>query len=172
MSQRHIHAHAGKQRDHALWHRERLAVARRICPGHGDLLAPELINSAEVVDQMLQVGHRLGGVVQVALQVDQGRALFENAVRKTLRDGVGHRFHVGVAFADVHVVANPDDIGHKGDHVRSLPDRLAMRDLRLALVQVLNSQSQQVAGAGEAETGPRRVVAEDGDGQAAVEDPW
>ena len=50
-------------------------------------------------------------------------------------------------------------------------DGLAVGDLGLLLVQVLDLQAQQVAGGGEGEAGAGGVVAEDGDAQAGIEDP-
>ena len=51
-----------------------------------------------------------------------------------------------------------------------LPDRLPVRDLGFAFVQVLHLEAQQVARAGEAETGAGGLVAEDGYSKSAVEE--
>ena len=80
MGQHHVHAEAGHQADDALGHGEGLAVAGRIGPGHGDLLALQVLHAAELVDDVQHVGHALGGVVDVALQVDQGRLLLQHPV--------------------------------------------------------------------------------------------
>ena len=122
------------------------------------------------MDDVQHVGHALGGVVDVALEVDQGGLLLQHAVLVALGHGVHHLVHVGVALADVHVVPDADDVGHEGDHVGGLADGLAVGDLALALVQVLDLQAQQVAGGGEGEAGAGGVVAEQGDAQAGLKD--
>ena len=78
---------------------------------------------------------------------------------------------VGVPLADVHVIADADDIGHEGDHIGGFAYRLAVGDLRLALVEILHAEPEQVGGAGETETGARGIVTEQGHGQPAVEHP-
>ena len=170
MGQDHVHAEAGHQADDALGHGEGLAVGGGVGPGHGDLLALEVLHAAEGVDDVEHIGHALGGVVDVALEVDQSGLLLQDAVLVALGDGVDHFVHVGVALADVHVVPDADDVCHEGDHVGGLTDGLAVGDLALALVQVLDLQAQQVAGGGEGETGAGGVVAEEGDAQAGLED--
>ena len=107
-------------------------------------------------------------MVDVALEVDQGGLLLQHAVLVALGHGVHELVHVGVALANVHVVADADDVGHEGHHVGGLADGLAVGDLALALVQILHLQAQQVAGGGEAGAGG--VVAEQGDTQAGLED--
>ena len=99
-------------------------------------------------------------MVDVALQVDERRALFKNIVLKALFDGVDDLVHVGVALADVHIVTDADDVGHEGDHVRRFADRLSVRHLRFALVEILHLKTEEVRGRGEGEAGARRVVAE------------
>ena len=68
--------------------------------------------------------------------------------------------HVGVALADVHVIADSDDVCHEGDHVGGLTNGLAVGYLGFALVQILYFQAQQVAGGSEGEAGTGGVVAE------------
>ena len=170
MGQHHVHAEAGHQADDALGHAEGLAVAGRVGPGHGDLLAAQLVHAAEVVNEMEGVGHTLGGVVDVALEVDQGGPLLQHAVPVALLHRVGHLFHIGVALADVHIVPDADDVGHEGDHIGGLTDGLAVGNLALALVQVLDLQAQQVAGRGKGKAGAGGVVPEQGDAQAGVKE--
>ncbi len=171
MGQHHLHAEPGHQADDPLGHGERLPVGGRVGPAHGDLLALESLRPAEMPEEVHGVGHGLGGVVDVALEVHQRGALLQDAGGVALLHRAGDFPHVGVALADVHVVADADHLGHEGDHVGRLPHRLAVGDLALALVQILERQAEEVAGAGEAEAGAGGVVAEDADGQAAVEDP-
>ena len=108
---------------------------------------------------MKHIGHALGGVVDIALEIHQGRPLLQHPVPVALGHRVGHGLHIGVTLSDVHIVPDTDDIGHEGDHIGGLPHGLAVGDLALALVQVLDLQAQQVAGAGEGEAGqiPQRV---------------
>ena len=121
------------------------------------------------MDDVQQVRHGLGGVVHVALEVDQGGPLLQDALFIALVQGVHEGLLVFVALLDEHIVPDADDIGHEGDHVGGFPDGLAVGDLALLLVQVLDFQAQQVAGAGEGEPGAGGVVPEDGDAQAGVE---
>ena len=171
MGQHHVHAEPGHQADDALGHGQGLAVAGGVSPGHGDLLALQVLHTAELMDDVQHVRHALGGVVHVALQVHQGGLLFQNAVPVALLHGIHEGLLVLVALADEHVVPDTDDVGHEGDHVGGLADGLAVGDLALLLVQVLDGQTQQVAGGGEGEPGAGGVVPEDGDAQAGIEDP-
>ncbi len=110
-------------------------------------------------------------MVEVALEVDERRPLLEDALEVSLVDGLRHFQHVGVALSDVHVVPDPDHVGHEGDHVRRLPDRLAVRHLRRRLVEVLHLEAEEIARRGVAEPGPGGLVPKDRDPQTAVEDP-
>ena len=80
MSQHYVHAEACEQSDDSLRYRQRLAVAGRVCPCHGYLLALEVLYSAEVMDDMVEVGESLSGMVDVALQVDQRGLLLQHSV--------------------------------------------------------------------------------------------
>ena len=93
MGQHHVHAETGHQADDALRHGEGLAVGGAVSPGHGDLLALQVLHAAEVVNDVQHVGHALGGVVDIALQVDQGGLLLQNAVLVALSHGVSHFLH-------------------------------------------------------------------------------
>ena len=166
-----------EQARHALGHGQGLAVGGAVGPSHGHLLAlqvldglVEVVAAAQGVDAVEHVRHALGGMVDVALEVDQRGLLLEDARLVALGDGVHHVVHVGVALADVHVVPDADDVGHEGDHVGRLAHGLAVGDLALALVQVLDLQAQQVAGGGEGEAGAGGVVPEQGDAQPGIED--
>ena len=75
VSQHHVHAETAHQADDALRHGEGLAVGGAVSPGHSDLLAPQVLHAAKVVNDVQHVGHALGGVVDIALQVDQGGLL-------------------------------------------------------------------------------------------------
>ena len=170
MGQRDIHAEAGEQADDALRDRQRLAVGRGIGPRHGDLLALQVLDAAEVVDDMQHVGHALRRMVDIALQVHERRTLLEDAVAVALFQSVHKRLLVLVALMDVHIVADADDDGHEGDHVRSLADGLAVGDLGFLLIEDLLLETQQVARRGEGEAGTGGVVAEQGDAEAGIED--
>ena len=169
MSEHNVHTEAGEQPDDPLRHAQRLAVAGRIRPGHGDLLALEILDSAEIMDDMVEISHSLGRVVDVALEVDEGRLLLEDAVLIALFESVRDLLLIGMALADVHIVADADDVSHKGDHVGGLADGLAVGDLALALVQILHLYAQQIAGRGKGEAGTGGVIAEVGDTQTRVE---
>ena len=119
---------------------------------------------------MQHVGHALGRVVHVALQVHQRRALLKNAVAVALLQGIHEGLLIFMALVDVHVVADADDVGHERDHIGRLADGFAVGNLGLLLVEHLLLKAQQVAGGGEGEAGPGGVVAEEGDAKAGVED--
>ena len=148
-------------------HGEGLAVGGGVGPGHSDFFALEVFHAAELVDDVEHVGHTLGGVVNVALEVDQGGLLFQHTVLVALGDGLHHFLLIGVALTDVHVVPDADYVGHERNHVGCLTDGFTVGDLALALVQVLDLQAQQVARGGEREPCPGGVVSEKGNAQAA-----
>ncbi len=109
-------------------------------------------------------------MVHVALQVHQGGLLLQDTVAVAFLHGVHKGLLILVALADEHIIADADDVGHEGHHVRGLADGLAVGDLGLLLVEVLHLETQQVAGGGEGETGAGGVVAEDGDAETGIED--
>ena len=119
---------------------------------------------------MEHIGHALGGMVHIALQVHQSGALLQNAVPIALLQSIHEGLLIGVTLTDIHIIADTDDISHEGDHVGGFPDGLAVGDLRLFLVQDLLLQAQQVAGGGEGEAGAGGIVAEQGNAQAGVKD--
>ena len=141
MSQNDVHAQTSHEADDALRDREGFAIGRGVSPGHGDFFALQVFQAAHFVDDVGRVSHTLSRMVDVALEVDQRRFLFEDAVFIALRDGIDDFFLVGMTFADVHVVADADDVGHEGDHVGRFPDRFAVGNLALLFVQVLDLQA-------------------------------
>ena len=52
MGQHHVHAEPGHQADDALGHGQGLAVAGGVSPGHGDLLALQVLHTAELMDDV------------------------------------------------------------------------------------------------------------------------
>ena len=111
---------------------------------------------------MAQVGQALGRVVEVALEVDDRRALQQDALAVALVERGGDLAHVGVALAEEHVVADADDLGEEADHRGGLAHGLAVGDLRGGLVELLGREAEQVAGRPEGVARARRLVAEDG----------
>ena len=109
-------------------------------------------------------------MVGVGLQAHERRTVVEDAVSIGLGDGLCDLLHVGIALADELVVADADHIGHEGDHGRGLADRLAVGDLGLGLVEVLELQAKHVRAGSEGEAGAGRVVTEVRDRQAGLED--
>ena len=65
------------------------------------------------MDDVERIRHRLCRVIDVALQVDERRALLEHAVLVAFVDIFCDVFHVRMAFADVHVVTDTDDVSHE-----------------------------------------------------------
>ena len=170
MGEGDIHAEAGEQADDALRDGQGLAVAGGIGPGHGDLLALEVLHAAEVVDDVEHIGHALRRVVDVALEVHKRRALFEDAVAVALFERVHEGLLILVALADEHIVANADDVGHERDHVRRLAHGLAVCDLGLLFIEHLLLKTQQVARGGKREARARGVVTEDRNAETGIED--
>ena len=168
MRQADVHAEAGHQTNDALRHGQRFAIARGIGPGHGDLLAFEVFQASEVFLQPGQIGHGLGGVINIALQIHQRRALRQYALCKPVIKRCADFAHVGIPGTKEHVVANPDHVCTEGNHVGGFAYRFAVSDLRFPFVQVLLGQPQKIQGGSERETGARRVVTEDRNTQAAV----
>ena len=119
---------------------------------------------------MNQIRQALRRMVNVALQIDHVGPLMQHALLKTFLHRGRHFAHVTVPLAEIHVIADADDLGHERNHVRRLAHRFAVRDLRFFLVQIREAQAQRVRRRGEAETRARRVVAENGDRQPGVED--
>ena len=122
------------------------------------------------MDAVQHVRHALRRVVDVALEVDERRLLLEHARLVALGDGVDDVVHVGVALADVHIVADADDVRHERDHVRGLAHRFAVRDLALALVEVLHLKPEKVARRRKAEARAGGVVTEQRDAESGIED--
>ena len=58
-----------------------------------------------------------------------------------LCNSVNYFVHVSVALADVHVIADTDNVSHEGNHVSCLTNCLAVSNLALAFVQILNFQT-------------------------------
>ena len=170
MREDHVHAEAGHQGDDGLRNGQRLAVAGGVGPGHGDFFTFEVFQGAEGFLEVQQVGHRLRGMIEIALQVDDGGALRQDAFFEAFFDGGSDFDHVFVAFAEENIVADADRFGDERNHVGGFADGFAVGDLRLAFVEFLQRQAQQSGGAGEREAGAGGLIAEIGDRNAAVED--
>ena len=59
------------------------------------------------------IGHGLGGVIDIALQIHQRRPLGQNPLLVPLMHRPGHFFHVSVACTQVDVITDSDDLGQK-----------------------------------------------------------
>ena len=146
MSKNYIHSESCHQTDNTLRYGQRLAVAGRISPCHGQLLALQVLNTAEVMDDLFHVCKALCRMVNVALQVDKSRLLLEDTVFMSLCDRIHEGLLIGMSFADIHIITDTDDVSHEGNHVRRLSDSFTVSDLALLLVQILYFQTKQVAG--------------------------
>ena len=105
-------------------------------------------------------------MVDVALEVDDCRSLLQDSLVEAFLYAVGNCLLVSVALTDIHVVPDTDDVSHEGDHVCCLSHSLAMCNLALLLVQVLDLQSKKVTCRCEGESCSCGVIAEDGDTKA------
>ena len=129
MGEGDVHTEAGHQADNALRHREGFAIARRVGPGHGDLLTFQILQRTKVLAQPGEIGHGLRRVVDIALQIDQRRSLRQDALLVAVVQRFADFAHVGVARAKEHVIANADGVGAEGDHVGGFTDRFAVGNL-------------------------------------------
>ena len=171
MRQHDVHAEPRHQRDDALRNRQRLAVAGRIGPAHRQLLAPEAVEAAADLHEVREIGQTLGGMVEIRLQVEHGRPLQQHALAMACGHRRRHLALVRVALTQEHVVPDADDLGEEADHRGRLAHRLAVRDLRRGLIQLLRHQPQQVAAGAERVAGAGGMVTEDRQPQAGVEHP-
>ena len=165
ISQRNVHAETRHQTDNALRNGQRLAVRRGISPRHGQLFTLQVFQTAEMFLQPSQVGHGLRRVVNIALQVDHGRTVGQNAFFIAHIQRFGDFDLIGMAGAQIHVVADTDDFGAKRNHIGRFLNRFAVSDLRFCFVQILHAQTQKVAGRGKRKARARRIVAENGNSQ-------
>ena len=125
-------------------------------------------STAKVMDDMEHICHRLCRMIDVALKVYQGRPLFQNSIFMSLLYSVHHIMHIFVALANIHIITDTDYIRHEGDHIRCFTYSLTVCDLGFSFVQILYFEAEEIARRSKAETRTGRVVAEEGDSQAAV----
>ena len=69
-----------------------------------------MFNAAEIMDQMKGIGHRLGGMIDIALQIDQCGPLGQHTLLMPLAHCPGHLLHIGVALPDINVITDADDL--------------------------------------------------------------
>ena len=158
MGEGDVGAEAGEQADDALGHRQRLGVAGRVGPAHGDAAA--LDGAAEVLAQPQQVGQRLGGVIDVALQVDHRHHPRIVAGHQVVGDAAQHVAHEAVALAEDQVVAHPQRVGVHAQHRAGLLGGLSVRHLRGRPVDDDRLHAQPGRGAGPGRFRARGVVEE------------
>ncbi len=169
MSQDNVHSEPGHQADDALGNRQGFAVRGGVGPRHGDSFPLQILQSAEMVDQMERIGHRLGRVVDIALEVDDGGPLRKDAFTVSLVDRGRHFLLISMAFTQVDVIADPDHFCEKRDHCGGFPNGFPMGYLRLLFIQILYRQPEQVAGTGKTKPCSGGFVSEYRDGQPRVE---
>ena len=109
-------------------------------------------------------------MVHIALQIDQGGFLLQDSVVMSFGNSIHEGLLILVAFADEHIIADTDDIRHEAYHVGCFTNGLSVSNLGLLFIQVLNLQSQQIAGAGKGEAGSGGVIAEDRNSESGVKD--
>lgn len=71
-----------------------------------DLFAPEGFQRAEGVPEAQQVGQRLGGVVDVALQVNQARALLQDALPEAVVQRLADFPPISITLPKVGIVSD------------------------------------------------------------------
>ena len=157
---RNIHAKAGEQTGNTLRNRQRLSVRGAVCPGHGDFLTfkvldcfIQIVTSAKFMNAVKHISHTLSRMVDIALEVYQSRLLLQHAGFIALGNCIDYIVHVGIAFADIHVIANADDVCHEGNHVRGFTYGFTVSNLTFAFVKILDFQTEQVARGSKGEAG-------------------
>ena len=100
---------------------------------------------------MESIRHNLSGVIDIALQVDKGGTLFEHAVLIAFGNRIHKSVHVSIALTDVHIVADTDNVCHERNHISGFADGFSVGNLRLAFVQILYFQTEQVTSRRKAE---------------------
>ena len=71
---------AGEESDQRLGNGKRLSVGGRHSPGDSNLLALNTFETTVERSDVEEIGHRLSGVVLIALEVDEDGALGENTL--------------------------------------------------------------------------------------------
>ena len=91
---------------------------------------------------MEHICHALGRMVNIALEIHESRALFQDSVFISLFYGISHFVHISISFSDVHIVPDSDHVCHEGDHVGCLPHSFTVSDLGFSFIQILNFKSE------------------------------
>jgi len=170
VSEGDIHAIAGHESDDGLRHREGLAIRGAVGPAHDELLALEVLNATEVVDEVAKIGGGLSGVVLIALQVDDAGLLRKNTLLLALLASLGDLKLVLVALTEEQIVTDADDLSHEGQHGGSLTDSLTVGNLALGLIHIKNRETKKSAGRGEGRAGASGLVTEDRHSAVALKD--
>ena len=168
MSKNNIHTETCHKSDYALWNRKRFTIGWGVSPCHSKLLALQILNTAELMDDVEHICHTLCRMVNIALKVYKSWSLLKNTIFISLCYSIHKFFLVGVTFSDVHVVTDTDYISHEGYHVSGLTNSLAMSDLGFLLIQILYLKSKKVAGRSKGEAGTGGIVTENRDSKTAL----
>ena len=160
MSKYNVHTETSHQTDDTLRNGERFAIRWRVSPGHSDLFAFKVFNTAKFMDDVKHISHSLCRMVDIALKVNQSRFLLKDTVFVALCYSVNNFMHVFVAFADVHIITDTDNVSHEGDHVSCFTNCFAVSNLRFAFIQILNFKTKKVTCGSKGETCTCRVITE------------
>ena len=160
MSQNNVHTETSHQTDNTLRNGEWFAIRRRVSPCHSKFFAFQVLNTAELMDDVEHISHTLCRMVNITLQVYKSRSLLKDTIFVSFCNSVHELFLISMTFTDVHIITDTDYISHKGYHVSCLTNSLTMSDLRFLLIQILNLKTKQVAGRSERETSTGRVITE------------
>jgi len=169
VSESDIHAEAGHESNDGLRHGEGLAIRGAVGPAHDELLALQVLNTTEVVDEVAKIGSGLSGVILIALQVDDTGLLRKNALLLALLAGLGDLKLVLVALTKEKIITDTDDLSHEGKHGSGLTNGLTVGDLAFGLIHIKDREAEKSTGRGEGGAGTSRLITEDGNGAVALE---
>ena len=163
MCQRHVSAVAGQQHDEALGHGEGLGIAGGVGPGDGDFLSGEAV-LAELLADPHQVGQRLRGMVDVALQVHDGDFAGVLRIGQILVDAGLDLGLEDVALAQNLVVTNAHGVAVHAQHGAGFLGGLAVIHLGGGAIDDDGHHAEACGSAGPGRLGAGAVVEEHGVG--------
>jgi len=169
VSEGDVHAKTAHESDDGLRDREGLAIRGAVGPAHDELLALEVLNTTEVVDEVAKIGSGLSGVVLIALKVDDAGLLRKDTLLLALLAGLGDLDLVLVTLTKEEIITDTDNLGHEGEHGGGLTDSLTVGDLALGLVHIENGEAEKSASRGEGGAGTSGLITEDGNSAVALE---
>jgi len=169
VSKSDIHTITGHQSNDGLRNRKRLAIRRTISPAHDELLAPKILNTTKVVNEVAKISSSLSRVILITLKVDNAGLLRKNALLLALLAGLGNLDLVLVALTKEEIITDTDDLSHEREHGSGLTDSLTVGNLALGLIHIKNRETEKSTGRGEGRASASGLITEDGHSAVALE---